>query len=88
MFDRPSMAQAMRKQLDSWTHLAGDGHCADRELLLTMAEGIDSARKSVEEGSAALPLINACRYAFETLRKLKPADDGYAGDGFDDPWDD
>jgi hypothetical protein len=88
MFERPSMAEAMRKQLDSWPHLSGDGHCADRELLLTMAEGIDASRAAVSDGSAALPLINACRYAFETLRKLKPADDGADDDGFDDPWDD
>jgi hypothetical protein len=53
-----------------------------------MAEGIDASRAAVSDGSAALPLINACRYAFETLRKLKPADDGADDDGFDDPWDD
>jgi hypothetical protein len=88
MFERDTMAESMRKQLEAWTHLAGDGHVADRELLMTMAEGIDAARESVSGGSAALPLINACRYLFETLRKLRPADDGAEDDGFDAPWDD
>jgi hypothetical protein len=88
MFERLTMAEAMLRQLGAWPHLAGEGHCADRELLMTMAEGIDAARQSVSEGSAALPLINACKYAFETLRKLRPADEDDAGDGFDDPWDD
>ena len=59
--ERSSMVHAMDTQLSQWPHLKGDEHMAERELLLTMADGIDAARESVISGSAALPLVNACR---------------------------
>jgi hypothetical protein len=82
------MVAATTAQLAQWPHLAGDTHAADRECLLVMAEGIDAARESVAEGSAALPLVNACRYLLEVIRKMAP--EQTPDDGFDAAmqWDD
>lgn len=79
----------MRTQLDQWDHMRGAAHAADRVALLIMAEGIDAARDSVASGTAALPLVNACKYALDTLRRLAPAA-SEAGDGFDEAmqWED
>ena len=66
------MVESMREQLKQWPHVAGAEHAAERELLVIMAEGIDAARESVSAGSAALPLVNACRYVMDALRKLAP----------------
>lgn len=85
-----NVSAATAATLATWEHLAGDERAADRELLRVMAWAIDQSIEAVEGGAAALPLINACRYYADQLRRLAPASE--TTDGLDDAlaaaWDD
>lgn len=66
------MSDALATSLADWEHMSEPGRAAETELLRVMAWAIDRSVEAVEGGAAALPLVNACKYFAEQLRRAMP----------------